>query len=206
MACSGLIRLHRAVPVDAAGIASVHVRTWQRAYRGLVPAEFLAGLSVDRRADWWRREIESTPPDRAPWVASDDSHVVGFVSVGPSRDDGAGPHVGELYAIYVDPDCWDRGVGRELLRHAERDLAAAGYDDATLWVLTANERGRRFYEAGGWVADGATQTASLGGADLEEVRYRLDFRRGLPKIEGGLWAGPVKSTPGRRKRDGPSPP
>jgi hypothetical protein len=52
------------------------------------------------------------------------------------------------------------------------NLAAAGYRDATLWVLQDNARARRFYSQAGWTADGATKTDDLDGFSLLEVRYR----------------------------------
>ena len=33
-------------------------------------------------------------------------------------------------------------------------LGEGGFDQVTLWVLDSNARARRFYEAGGWRADG----------------------------------------------------
>jgi len=43
----------------------------------------------------------------------------------------------------------------------------------TLWVLEANQRARRFYEALDFSLDGAERTqTSLIGAPLHEVRYR----------------------------------
>jgi GNAT superfamily N-acetyltransferase len=58
--------------------------------------------------------------------------VVGFVSVGPSRDSDAS---GELFAIYVDPDRWGAGVGTELIAAGERRLSELGHVDAILLGL-----------------------------------------------------------------------
>ena len=39
-----------------------------------------------------------------------DRQVDAFAAIGPARE--ANPNVtGELYAIYVDPDCWGQGLG-----------------------------------------------------------------------------------------------
>jgi hypothetical protein len=51
-------------------------------------------------------------------------------------------------------------------------LAAAGFAQATLWVLDANARARRFYEAGGWSDNGSVRTEDFQGLRLTEVRYR----------------------------------
>jgi GNAT superfamily N-acetyltransferase len=45
--------------------------------------------------------------------------ICGFVTTGPSQDSDL-PDVGELWAIYVDPQYWGKGVGR-LLVTASRD-------------------------------------------------------------------------------------
>lgn len=66
--------------------------------------------------------------------------MVGFVTFGPSEDEPVDPHVGQLYAIYVDPGHWDRGHGRELFAAAVRGLTDADYGVATLWVLETNAR------------------------------------------------------------------
>ncbi len=175
-ACDGVVHLRRAREDDARGIAEVHVATWQHAYRGLVPAHVLDSLTVESREQFWRSEIAVLPADRRPWIADADGRVAGFVSVGPSRDGDATGATGEVYAIYVTPDCWDRGVGRNLLAHAERDLASHGYTEATLWVLAGNERARRFYEAAGWHSDGVEKRETYAGAELVEARYRRNLR------------------------------
>jgi ribosomal protein S18 acetylase RimI-like enzyme len=169
--CEGLVALRRAKEVDARPIAEVHVGTWRRAYAGLIPAELLNALDVNRRSEFWGRVIATTPVDRRPWVAVVDGEVVGFVSAGESHDDAAPSTTGEIYAIYVSADCWDRGMGRNLMAHAERDLREHGYHDATLWVLAGNERARTFYENAGWRTDGTARTETMGGAELPEVRY-----------------------------------
>jgi hypothetical protein len=53
-------------------------------------------------------------------------------------------------------------------------LAEAGFTSAILWVLTTNDRARRFYEAGGWRRDGTERTEHMSGARVDEVRYRRE--------------------------------
>lgn len=173
--CDGMVHLRRARKTDAVPIATVHVQTWRDAYRGLLPDTFLAALSIDARQRFWTNELEVLAPDRCPWLAEAGGAVVGFASAGPSRDGDAGAATGEVYAIYVLPECWERGLGRNLLRHVERDLLGHGYDRATLWVLEGNARARRFYEAAGWQTDGASRIERLGSTELHEVRYTREL-------------------------------
>lgn len=172
-ACDGMVRLRRARKEDARGMAEVHVGAWRLAYRDQLPAPYLKALSVEARESHWADELHVMTADRRPWVAEAGSRIVGFAAAGPAREESAKGRTGEVYAIYVLPDCWDRGVGRTLLAHTERDLASHGYSEAVLWVLADNDRARDFYEAAGWHADGGTRQDRIGGRDVEEVRYRL---------------------------------
>ncbi|MGH3516704.1 MAG: GNAT family N-acetyltransferase [Haloechinothrix sp.] len=67
-------------------------------------------------------------------VAVDAGTVVGFASTGPCRDGNAGVGRGELYALYLDPDHWPRGIGRSLHGHALDALREARHSAAKLWV------------------------------------------------------------------------
>lgn len=167
--------VRRATGSDAEAIATVHIGTWQVAYRGQLPDAYLDGLSADlpRRIEVWRRRIGDPP--REVWVAEDDGRAVGFVALGPSGDDDRTADTGEVYAIYLDPAEWGRGIGRALFEKANERLAALGYREATLWVLDSNTRARRFYEAGGWRVDGAVKTEPRGDFELREVRYRTSL-------------------------------
>ena len=159
-----------ATPPDAAGIATVHVRTWQGAYAHVFPHDALQALPLEPRIELWSRTLGSPEPRPAVFVAEDDGEIVGFVSVGPSRED---EREGELYAIYVLPTAWGSGAGAELMSRALEALRAAGFAEATLWVLGDNPRARRFYEREGWRADGATRREEFLGVEIEEVRYRI---------------------------------
>jgi GNAT superfamily N-acetyltransferase len=159
---------------EARLIADLHVRAWQAAYRGLLADDFLDSLSVDEREAMWRRKLSSGAGSQT-WVSEDSGRVVGFAAAGPSRDTDASPSVGEVYAIYVEPERVGTGVGRVLFAQAVDHLWKHGYAVATLWVLGTNARARRFYERAGWRSDGATRREWLRGPELKEVRYRTEL-------------------------------
>jgi uncharacterized protein YndB with AHSA1/START domain len=111
--------------------------------------------------------------------------VVGLLTLGACRDaDLDGTSSGEIWGIYVAPDHWRQGIGRRFVHVAERLLAARGYDQATLWVLSGNEEARRFYEKMGFRLDGGTKTIVLG-EPLEAVRYRKPLARAPELPERG---------------------
>lgn len=169
------MRVRDATPDDARAVAEVHVRTWQAAYRGLVPDDYLDRLSVERRETGWRDTLSAELPEVFTLVAEADGRVVGFAGGGPSRDEDVDDTTGELYAIYALPEWWGTEVGAALLEDAITRLRT-GYARATLWVLAGNARARRFYEKAGWRADGTTKDDDRwGDFVLREVRYRAEL-------------------------------
>lgn len=170
-----------ATPDDAASIARIHVRTWQVAYRGQIPDEVLDGLRLEPRERWWRVEWwKQAGASHRLLVAESGDGIVGFVALGPSRDDEAVAATGEVYAIYADPGVWGLGVGRHLMERANEELRAAGFREATLWVIETNARARRFYTIAGWTTDGARKSERFGPATITEIRYRRGSARRGP--------------------------
>ena len=165
---------------DLAAVSAIRVGSWRSGYAGLMPDAVLDGMSVEEDLVRRRELFATLGPEYAALVAaSPDGSIGGFANIGPYRgageresdtagDDG---HAGEIFALYVDPARWRSGAGRALLTASVAWLTGCGRDPVRLWVLSRNVRARRFYEAGGFAADGATDTFEIGGAALPEVRY-----------------------------------
>ncbi len=168
------MKSRKAVPADAPHIADIHVRSWQVAYRDIVPSEYLAALSVAQRERTWQKIL--TGDTTETWLLEDGAKVVGWISVGPSRDADAAPSTRELYAIYVDPSHWGGGIGSRLWAETEIRMRSNAVSSVTLWVLKENARALRFYQSQQFVVDDAIEkTVQLGGADLVEIRLRKTF-------------------------------
>lgn len=171
------VKVRPASATDTHRIAEIHVAAWRVAYRGQVPDAFLDGLSVERRLSAWSDIIGGTHwPSTGVLVAEDDrGKLVGFAHVCSSRDDDAGPEIGEVTSIYIAPETWQQGAGRALLDAATATLRTAGFVSATLWVLDTNDRARRFYERMGWRPDGAAKVDDRGDFTLHELRYTIEL-------------------------------
>lgn len=154
---------------DARALGEIHVGSWQQAYRGLIPDDFLDGLDVERRVAWFADRIGGGDLVLA---TEDAGGLVGFCSAGPAR---AEPGWGEIYAIYLLPSAWGTGLGSQLLAEAERRLSAEGFTQALLWVLVDNRRARAFYERHGWSSTDRTEDLEIGGVTVAEVRYDKDL-------------------------------
>lgn len=168
--------IRQATLEDALAIAEVHVRSWKAAYPGLIPQDYLDGLRVEDRLGNWETAL-SNPGWPAVYVFEEEDRIAGFTCLSPSRDlDADQSSTGEVQAIYLDPDAFGRGVGELLMNSAEVELAAAGFTDASLWVLDTNMRARRFYERLGWRRDGTDKYHDWTAFAATDLRYRKRLR------------------------------
>jgi ribosomal protein S18 acetylase RimI-like enzyme len=162
---------------DATAIATIHVVAWQIAYKGLVADHILQNMSIERRAERWAERLAKNE-DTIYVFVEDNVHVVGFLSIGVTRDqDLAEQPVGEIYAIYLHPDAWDKGYGRKLCEFACKELDYRGFNQATLWVLHNNERAQKFYQKFGFRPDGAEKDLVVDGDNQHVVRYHVRLRK-----------------------------
>jgi ribosomal protein S18 acetylase RimI-like enzyme len=155
MSSTVTVQIRKADVSEAHAIAKVHVASWRAAYKGLIPDETLAGLSVEGRAKSWQAILtDPTNPNRT-MVALREGTIVGFGSFGPSR---VKPTLGEVLALYAEPESWGTGAGRALLEDGRAMLEEGGFSTVMLWVLEGNARAIRFYERAGFQLNGEAKT------------------------------------------------
>jgi len=160
--------IRRATPEDAMAVARVHVRSWQAAYRGLIPQAYLDGLRAEDRAERYDFATDDALKPMTLLAVEGDA-ICGFATTSPSRDiDRAAD--GELCALYAEPAWWGRGVGVMLIKAARAQLVEQGFRSVLLWVLVGNARAGQFYERDGWRLDGQRRQVDVWGVTLEEVR------------------------------------
>ncbi len=114
-------------------------------------------------------------------VAECDGHLVGFSQV----RDGVGhalvpePAASELDRLYVQERFTGRGVGRDLLRHAEKAAAARGADTLWLTAWEGNARALQFYPRRGYEELGMT-VYSFEGEDFPNHLFGKRVRHVTP--------------------------
>lgn len=162
--------LRQAEPDDAMAVARVHVRSWQAAYRKLMPDDYLDQLRPEDRAE--KYTFDSVDPSKPRTIVAVDAGIIcGFATTAPARDPKL-PGYGELYALYVDPVQWNRGIGVALVSAARSHLFEQGFQHAMLWVLAGNIRAERFYGRDGWQPDGQRRTDTVWNVKVDEIRYQ----------------------------------
>ncbi len=126
---------------DAAGIAAVHVQSWQTTYSGLLDEAYLQQLSIVQREHAWVERLREAKTEHDVIVLENEQRrIVGFISGGRNRESSfpAAQYDGEVYALYLLAHVQGQGWGRRLLDQMLQYLYQSGYISAVVWVLNGN--------------------------------------------------------------------
>lgn len=160
--------------VEAAELAEVQSAAWRNSYWGILPPVAIERYLSNNGVTEWVRRIRGRSITR---VISFDKKIVGFGIAGPARTRRLG-YNGEIYELYVKPECQGCGFGTELFRHLNKALYAHGRDRVMVWALTENNSARQFYtRLGGMVLTTAPDT--FGGAEVEKIAYGFPATRSI---------------------------
>ncbi len=166
-----LFSVRPAVPADLFSIAAVRVNTWQSAYRGILPDEFLDRLSIQDVIERWKpKYFESRLPGVEAFVAENSQKaVIAFAFCGPEPSQDS-DYDSEIYTLYVLPQNQNQGVGRALfgacVRHLLQRIAC---QNLLVWVIAENPY-RRFYEKLGGKPV-RQKSIEIGGMTFSEIAY-----------------------------------
>src|SRR5665648_293130 len=111
------------------------------------------------------------PPERGPQ---------GFLPRRGSRPCRTIPGYGHVYMVFVHPDMWGHGVGRQLLQGLHERAYERGWSRTTLWTRASNAHARGLYEGQGYRRSGQEMTLGSGDPILEFERQTP-----LPATFGG---------------------
>jgi ribosomal protein S18 acetylase RimI-like enzyme len=167
-----VIAYREAEPDDIEDVVALVVASLDT-YRDWLPATWKAPDAA-RHAAHWRRQFRArmVDPAAATTVALDDVRdapvgVVGFTQArGADNVPIAG--VGHIWALFVAPGCWRRGVATALLHAAQDRLRERGCARVIL-STPVGAPACRFYEAHKFTVDGRRARYEPG--DLELVGY-----------------------------------
>lgn len=159
----GALSIRAARPGEAETLFTIHRESAMTAYVEIFPPDRYRFPDTEMREVWARALRDE---DTSVVIAERADSPVGFATVSP----------GWLRNLFVLPAEWGRGAGAAL--HDEAVALLRGHGAiAQLWVLEANERARRFYEARSWRDDGGRSRSEFPPYPLE-LRYALRLGEG----------------------------
>ncbi|MCL4781014.1 MAG: GNAT family N-acetyltransferase [Gammaproteobacteria bacterium] len=132
-----MISIRNATVVDAPKVHALHVASSTAVYQ-----QFFGGKGLEQ---WLAtRSPEVCAAEIAKWaviIAEEDDLIVGFAALDTAKTN--------IDAVYVAPDRWRQGIGRQLLIHLEEIARTAGLSRVT---LQAAGPAIRFYQRQGYVS------------------------------------------------------
>lgn len=160
-----------AISSDAKAIGLVRVLAWQAAFKSLMPNDYLSALNPNENLDKLENLILEDKQTRVV-VAEVNSELVGFCILGQPRYE-ASVKCQEVWALYVLPTQWRKGIGEGLIRFAIGARQISEANRIELWCLEGNHNARAFYSKAGFCDTGEIRTTShLINEPLTEVLYR----------------------------------
>lgn len=139
------------IPSDLEQCIVVHQASRRASEEGIIFDSDLDRQSLDDFREKWMEWTADN--DLTILVAESEKDIAGFTLYGriktrPSFDKGVVPRFGaEIYALYVHPDHFRKGIGRALFYKAVEDLVAMKLTSMILWALKKNQRATAFYDS-----------------------------------------------------------
>ncbi|MET0575108.1 MAG: GNAT family N-acetyltransferase [Mesorhizobium sp.] len=130
---------------DADAIADVHHEAWRGAYAGIIPHRALNAMINRRGRDWWAQAIRRAA---SVLVVEVGGKVAGYATLGRNRAREL-PQQGEIYELYLRPECQGIGLGSRLFSAAREKLASHGLRGMVVWALEENSNALDFYAGAG---------------------------------------------------------
>ena len=148
------ITIRLASPCDSPDMAEVHMRSWEVAYKDIIPMDYIKEKNATRPALWQRIITEE---NTTQYVIQKGDKTIGIMCVAPPQDDDVGEDFYELHGIYLHPDYYRQGIGSKVMDFAFDKARSLGKNIMTLWVFADNTNSIKFYEKCGFIADGKTK-------------------------------------------------
>lgn len=162
------IEILLARPADALDFAEIHARSWEVAYKDIIPADYITRQSATRPA-LWQKILTDENANKYKIVC--DGKTAGFVDVDSAQDSDLGDDFYELRGIYLHPDYFRMGIGSIAMVFALKMARDKGKKHMVLWVFEENINSISFYKKHGFRADGKTEIHECG-KPVNSIRMR----------------------------------
>lgn len=167
------VKIRKAVVTDASAIATINIKTWKVAYKGIIPQVYLDSLSINDKIPRWAKAINDLKKNRRELFVAEifnlnGSEIVGFSMGGPSHFEDFKID-GDLHAIYVLPKYWKQGIGTLLFNAVIKFFISMKYKTMIIWALKENSACNFYKKLGG--IPKFHKTLTYGGKELDALGF-----------------------------------
>lgn len=148
---------------DAETIARIKIDTWRKTYKNIFPDTLLENLEIQQETEKCLHNIAS----KEVIVCEKDGKVIAYCYYGIRKETSFPNYSGEIFALYVQNDCQEHGIGTKLLKEAIHNLSYE-HSHILLWCAKENTRAISFYQKNGLEILGE-EVEKIGGKNVEKV-------------------------------------
>ena len=126
---------------DIEPIASLYVMNWKKTYVGLLPDNFLNGLTVNDGINKWQEYL--TKEKHRIFVAYENEKILGFSAC---KEDEELKNCLYLDSLHVSETSRGKGVGTKLINTVGSYAYIKGYEHMSICIVKGNDNAKRIYE------------------------------------------------------------
>lgn len=171
------MKIRKARLNDINSLANIHSLSWKEAYKNIFSEKFLKNLRteifLENRKKKFRRDIEENSMLDF-FIIEFSEKAIGILILSSLQKITKDKNVAEIIAIYLLPEFWNSGFGKEILSFSIARAKDFGAKKIFLWVVVENKRARKFYEKNGFVVTGRKKILPI--ENKEEMEYMLDIK------------------------------
>ena len=126
---------------DIEPIASLYVMNWKKTYVGLLPDNFLNGLTVNEGIKKWQEYLNNE--NHRIFVAYENEKILGFSAC---KEDEELKNCLYLDSLHVSETSRGKGVGTKLINTVGSYAYIKGYEHMSICIVKGNDNAKRIYE------------------------------------------------------------
>lgn len=126
---------------DIEPIASLYVMNWKKTYVGLLPNNFLNGLTVNKGIKKWQEYLNKEK--NRIFVAYENEKILGFSAC---KEDEELKNCLYLDSLHVSETSRGKGVGTKLINTVGSYAYIKGYEHMSICIVKGNDNAKRIYE------------------------------------------------------------
>lgn len=155
------IDIRLAVPSDVPDMVEVLSRSWETAYKDIIPPEAIRER-LETRPAVLRKVINEGNTDN--FVVLDGGRIIGAMTLSiPSPHDGdAAENSCELQGVFIHPDYCFQDIGARTVEFAFDRALELGKTAVTAWIFAEDAPTMQLYEKCGFAGDGKTKYYDYG--------------------------------------------